>query len=116
MPAMRIGAHAALVGLLLVFSPLRAGAQDVRGVEICTAEKNMDRRTGCLQANIDFLQQRLNKAVQDMQQRQAATDRELAAAKAQLAAATAEVAALKEALARLSGRIEELQKAKNETK
>ena len=29
-----------------------ARAQDVRGLEVCTAEKQMERRTGCLQANI----------------------------------------------------------------
>jgi hypothetical protein len=112
MSAMRIGASAALAGFLLL-SLVQAAAQDVRGLEICTAEKNMERRTGCLQANIDFLQQRLNKVTQETQQRQVATDRELAAAKAQLAAATSEIATLKDALAKLRGQVEELQKRKN---
>jgi uncharacterized protein YecT (DUF1311 family) len=102
--------HAALAGLASAFLLSSAAAQDVRGLEICTAEKNMERRTGCLQANIEFLQQRLNKAVQEAQQKQAATDRELAAAKAQLAAANSEIASLKGVLAKLQAFVEELQK------
>lgn len=93
-----------------------AQAQDVRGLEVCTAEKQMERRTGCLQANIEFLQQRLNKVALDTQQRQTASDRELAAAKAQLAAANSEIGALKDALAKLQKQLEELQKAKSEKK
>ena len=37
-----------------------AAPQDISGLEICTAEKQMDRRTACLQANVEFLQQALN--------------------------------------------------------
>jgi chromosome segregation ATPase len=93
-----------------------ASAQDVRGLEICTAEKQMERRTGCLQANVEFLQQRLNKVALDAQQRQAAGERELNAAKAQLASATREIAALKEALSRLQARMEGLRKAGDQRK
>jgi hypothetical protein len=100
MRAMRIGFHVAVVGLALGFVS-HAAAQDVRGLEICTAEKNMERRTGCLQANIDFLQQRLNRMAQEAQQKQAAADREMAAVKAQLAAANGEIAVLKEAVAKM---------------
>ena len=32
-----------------------ADAQDVPGIEICTVEKTMERRTSCLQSNVDFL-------------------------------------------------------------
>ncbi|NEL20615.1 hypothetical protein G3V79_23865, partial [Escherichia coli] len=38
-----------------------AHAQDIPGIEICTAEKAMDRRTSCLQSNIDFLQKTMTK-------------------------------------------------------
>lgn len=100
----------------LSFFAMPAQAQDVRGLEVCTAEKQMERRTGCLQANIEFLQQRLNKTTLEAQQKQAAADREMAAAKAQLAAAQSEIAALKEALAKLRGQVEELQKVKPEKK
>ena len=43
--------------LAALLSP--AAAQDIRGLEVCTAEKQMERRTGCLQANAEFLQQEL---------------------------------------------------------
>ena len=36
-------------------------AQDVPGIEICTVEKTMERRTSCLQSNVDFLQKTINK-------------------------------------------------------
>jgi predicted nucleic acid-binding Zn-ribbon protein len=112
---LRLG-RAAFAGLVSACVLSQAAAQDVRGLEICTAEKNMERRTGCLQANVDFLQQRLNRAVQEAQQKQAAADRELAAAKTQLAAANSEITALKEALAKLQKQVEELQKGKGEKK
>jgi hypothetical protein len=40
-------------------------AQDIRGLEVCTAEKQMERRTGCLQANVEFLQQALTKLARE---------------------------------------------------
>jgi uncharacterized protein YPO0396 len=53
----------ALVALLTLvpclLTPGRAGAQDVPGIEICTVEKTMERRTSCLQSNINFLQKML---------------------------------------------------------
>ena len=38
-----------------------AWAQDVPGIEICTVEKTMERRTSCLQSNINFLQTTLSR-------------------------------------------------------
>ncbi len=75
--------------LLWLFAVLAspAAAQDIRGLENCSAEKQMERRTGCLQANVEFLQQALIK------QTRAADDR--------LKAATAEIDALKTRLAKL---------------
>lgn len=115
---MRLGFRivVAIAGLGLTLATLPASAQDVRGLEICTAEKNMERRTGCLQANIEFLQQRLNRTALEAQQKQAAAEREMAAAKAQLAAANSEIAALKGALAKLQTSLEELKAAKKDSK
>ena len=75
-------AAAALLATLL--SP--TAAQDIRGVEVCTAEKQMERRTGCLQANVEFLQQALTKLARETQEKIAAADRDLAAARAEIAA------------------------------
>jgi len=77
--------------LILAAAPLHA--QDIRGLEACMAEKQMERRTGCLQANTEFLQQALAKQAKD-------TTEKLAAAARDLAAAKAEIAALKAALAK----------------
>ena len=92
--------------LILAVSSLRA--QDIRGLEVCTAEKQMERRTGCLQANTEFLQQALAKATRDTNEKLAATGRELAAAKA-------EITALKSALAKIESELTHL-RAKVESK
>src|SRR5512143_1891388 len=44
-------------------------AQDVPGIEICTVEKTMERRTSCLQSNVDFLQKTISKLTSDQQQK-----------------------------------------------
>jgi ubiquinone biosynthesis protein UbiJ len=67
----------------------------------------MDRRTGCLQANVEFLQQTLAKQARESNDKVAGVSRELAAAKA-------EIAALKAMLARLDADVAQL-KAKAET-
>jgi hypothetical protein len=52
-------ASLALLPCLLVSAVTQA--QDVPGIEICTVEKTMERRTSCLQSNVDFLQKTLTK-------------------------------------------------------
>ena len=58
-----------------------ASAQDVPGIEICTVEKTMERRTSCLQSNVDFLQKTINKLTLDQQQKQDAANRQIEALK-----------------------------------
>jgi hypothetical protein len=96
-------------GLLLVtLSP--AAAQDIRGMEVCTAEKRMERRTACLQANVEFLQQALNKLAHETQDKMAAADRDLAAARA-------EIAALKLTMEKLNSELKQMKvKAEPESK
>ncbi|HKS19852.1 MAG TPA: hypothetical protein VJS63_11670 [Bradyrhizobium sp.] len=60
-------------------------AQDVPGIEICTVEKTMERRTSCLQSNVDFLMKTINKLSLDHQQRIDAANRQLDGLKASLA-------------------------------
>src|ERR1700688_623341 len=55
----------------------RAGAQDVPGIEICTVEKTMERRTSCLQSNVDFLQKTLTKLGADHAQKLDAANRQI---------------------------------------
>ena len=86
-----------------------AVAQDIRGLEVCTAEKAMDRRTSCLQSNVEFLQQELAKQTRAMQVRLLEANREIAAQKAELAA-------LKATLAKLQQELTELKKPKPDKK
>ena len=86
--------------LLLLFA-LPAQAQDIRGLEVCTAEKQMERRTGCLQSNIEFLQQSLSRLTRDTNDKIGAATRDLAAAKN-------EIATLKAALAKLEAELTQL--------
>ncbi len=81
--------------------PSPAPGQDIRGLEVCTAEKQIDRRTSCLQSNVEFLQQTLNKLAHDTQDKLAAADRGLSAAEA-------EIAMLKAAVEKLNGELEQL--------
>jgi hypothetical protein len=87
----------AAMALLTLMSP-RAIAQDIPGLELCTAEKQMERRTGCLQSNDDFLQRTLSKLTRETQAKIAASDRDLAAARA-------EIATLKSAMERLNSEL-----------
>jgi TolA-binding protein len=57
-------------------------AQDVPGIEICTVEKTMERRTSCLQSNVDFLQKTITKLTTDHQQKLDAANRQIEALKA----------------------------------
>lgn len=54
-----------------------AHAQDVPGIEICTVEKTMERRTSCLQSNVDFLQKTITKLSADRQQKIDAANRQI---------------------------------------
>jgi hypothetical protein len=59
-----------------------ADAQDVPGIEICTVEKTMERRTSCLQSNVDFLMKTIGKLGIDHQQKLDAANRQIEALKA----------------------------------
>jgi hypothetical protein len=63
-----------------------AGAQDVRGLEVCTVEKDMARRTSCLQANVEFLQQELTRQARRAEQDRAFAVKEITTVKADLVA------------------------------
>jgi hypothetical protein len=73
------------VCLTVLTAAVPALAQDIPGIEICTAEKTMERRTGCLQSNIDFLKQTITKATLDYQQRLDAANRQIEVLKAAVA-------------------------------
>src|SRR6195256_3174728 len=88
-------ASATVAPLMLLASV--ATAQDVPGIEICTVEKTMERRTSCLQSNVDFLQKTIAKLSADHQQK--------------LDAANRQIEGLKSAVAGLQKRLDDLQAA-----
>jgi len=96
--------------------PFAAAAQDMPGIELCSRESRMDRRTGCLQSNVEYLQQVIAKNALDTQQKLAAANREIAAQKEQVAAANRDIAALKDALAAVQARLDQVQKGKPDKK
>ena len=93
----------AAVALLTAAWPGIVHAQDVPGIEICTVEKTMERRTSCLQSNVDFLQQALAKQRREARAQLDSMNREATAQKA-------EIAALKAALAKLANELAEFRK------
>jgi TolA-binding protein len=89
-------AHLAVL-TVLGLSCGHAFAQDIPGVEICTQERDLNRRTSCLQSNIEFLQKQMMKQAADAQQK--------------LSAATTEISSLKGTVEMLRARIDQLQAA-----
>jgi TolA-binding protein len=89
----------ALLACLLTSAASRA--QDVPGIEICTVEKTMERRTSCLQSNVDFLQKTITKLSADHAQK--------------LDAANRQIDGLKSTVASLQKIVDDLQAAQKKT-
>ena len=84
------------LGMLVVGFDL-ARAQDIAGIEDCTKTAGLDKRTGCLQSNVNFLQQLVTKNAAEARQR--------------LNAGNNEIAALKSVVTGLQASVEELRAA-----
>jgi seryl-tRNA synthetase len=82
---------------LIIVAADAARAQDIAGIEDCTKTAGLDKRTGCFQSNINFLQRLVNKNALEASQK--------------LSAADAEIVALKSAVTRLQKTVEQLQAA-----
>src|ERR1700724_833337 len=82
----RIVFVAAMIGLAGMLAPAGSRAQDVPGIEICTVEKTMERRTSCLQSNVDFLQKMIGKLAAEQAQKLDAANRQIEALKTTVAA------------------------------
>ena len=81
----RIALVASVVLVPCILTSADARAQDVPGIEICTVEKTMERRTSCLQSNVDFLQKTITKLAADHQQKLDAANRQIEGLKSTLA-------------------------------
>jgi hypothetical protein len=74
-----------------------AHAQDIAGIEDCTKTSGLDKRTGCFQSNINFLQRLVTKNSLDTQQ--------------SLSAAQNEILSLKRSVTSLQATVERLEAA-----
>ena len=79
-------AYAISMALLVCCSTAAVYGQDVPGIEICTAEKTMERRTSCLQSNVDFLHKSMTRLSADHLQKLDAANRQIDALKASIVA------------------------------
>jgi hypothetical protein len=82
---------------LILVAATPAWAQDIAGIEDCTKTSGLDKRTGCLQSNVNFLQRLVTKNALESFQK--------------LSAANAEIVALKAAVSGLQKTVEQLQAA-----
>lgn len=89
-----------MLGMLLLPPLTAARAQDVPGIEICTVDKTMERRTSCLQSNVDFLVKTINRLRSEQEQK--------------LGAANARIEMLSNAVGALQKTVAELQAAKKD--
>jgi hypothetical protein len=92
--------------MLLVIPLSPAVAQDIRGMEVCTAEKQMERRTACLQANVEFLQQALMKLDRETKDKIAGASRDLADARGEIATLKSTIENLNRELAQMKAKTE----------
>ena len=99
----------------LLFLPLlavgHAGAQDIQGIELCTHETRMDRRTSCLQSNVEYLQGLVTKNAAEARRKLDGAAGEIGALKGEITALKGEIAALKTSLAAQQASIDKLQAA-----
>jgi hypothetical protein len=88
----------AVLGLILIVVGVDvARAQDIAGIEDCTKTSGLDKRTGCLQSNVNFLQRLVTKNALD--------------ARHKLDDAAAEIVALKGVVTSPQKTVEQLQAA-----
>jgi len=88
-----------------------AQAQDIAGMEDCTKTSGLDKRTGCFQSNIEYLNRLIAKNAADMQQKLSAANAEIGELKRAVAGLQANVAGLQTNVANLKTSIEQLQQA-----
>jgi hypothetical protein len=86
-----------MVAAVMLAGMAAATAQDIAGVEDCTKTSGLDRRTGCLQSNVNFLQRTMTRNALESHRRLQAAEGEITALKAALAALRKQLAELQSA-------------------
>ena len=103
------------IGLLLVaavllgFGVAQVNSQDIAGIEDCTKTSGLDKRTGCFQSNIDFLNRQTAKTSADLQQKLGAANAEIGQLKRTVATLQTNVTTLQTTVATLHTTVAALQ-------
>jgi septal ring factor EnvC (AmiA/AmiB activator) len=97
---------------IAVFGVVPARAQDIAGMEDCTKTSGLDKRTGCFQSNIEFLNRLVAKNAAGLQQKLSAANAEIGELKRAVAGLQTKLADLQTSLAKLQAGVEQLQPAK----
>jgi hypothetical protein len=87
-----------MLAVAMVVGVAAGAAQDIAGTEDCTKTQGLDKRTGCMQSNINFLQRTMTRNALEAHRR--------------LQAAETELVALRSAVVALRKQVDELQAAK----
>jgi phage shock protein A len=75
-------------------------------MEVCTAEKQMERRTACLQANVEYLQRALIKLDRETRDQIATANRDLSDARGGIAALKLTIEKLNREIAEIKAKTE----------
>jgi len=75
-------------------------------MEVCTAEKQMERRTACLQANVEYLQRALIKLDRETRDQIATANRDLSDARGKIAALKLMIEKLNREIAEIKAKTE----------
>ena len=87
-----------LLAAIMLAGVMAAAAQDIAGVEDCTKTQGLDKRTGCTQSNVNFLNRTMTRNASEAQRR--------------LQAAESEITSLRAAVADLRRRLDEVATAR----
>jgi peptidoglycan hydrolase CwlO-like protein len=98
-----------LAATLLGFGVAQLSAQDIAGIEDCAKTSGLDKRTGCFQSNIDFLNRQTAKTSADLQQKLSAANAEIGELKRTVATLQKNVTALQTTVAALQTNLTNLQ-------
>jgi hypothetical protein len=92
--------RALFIAVLLTASPLQA--QDIVGLEDCSKARDADKKSGCLQSNVNFLHDLIRKNDAAAQARQRDATAKLTAASARIDELRGEVERLKQTVEQLA--------------
>ena len=74
-----------LLAAIALAGSVGAAAQDIAGVEDCTKTTGLDKRTGCMQSNVNFLNRTMTRNASEAHRRLQAAENEIVLMRAAVA-------------------------------